>query len=151
MKVIKSCCGIIFFYRGYQHYAKKQLQRLCSKLKFRKQYILNSSQNESPIFLMFFFQHFSSLSDFNECNNGADNQCSTNAKCLNTWYPGANSATPGYHCVCNPGWSGNGITCNSKEYTTISFSLILTKETFSPHNNGLMEQMIIILTVLKMF
>ena len=42
-------------------------------------------------------------SDIDECASATTNNCDSNATCTNT--PG------GFTCMCNQGYTGNGITC----------------------------------------
>ena len=53
--------------------------------------------------------------DVNECENG-NNSCHDNANCTNT--------IGSYTCSCNTGFSGDGITCNSKSTLPIPLQYI---------------------------
>jgi len=44
--------------------------------------------------------------DVNECENGSAN-CSVDATCTNT--------VPGFNCTCNPGYQGDGFSCEGKQ------------------------------------
>ena len=50
--------------------------------------------------------------DIDECGEGGDNDCSSNATCTNT--PG------GYNCTCLHGYTGNGTTCTGKTVPILS-------------------------------
>ena len=45
--------------------------------------------------------------DINECGNG-NHDCDMNANCTNT--------NGSFVCVCNSGWSGDGVVCNGKYF-----------------------------------
>ena len=47
------------------------------------------------------FPWTASLTDIDECSS--DGACDDNAECYNS--------IPGFHCVCNIGFSGNGLFC----------------------------------------
>ena len=44
--------------------------------------------------------------DINECSDASLNDCDDNAHCTNT--------IGSFNCTCDPGYSGNGITCLGK-------------------------------------
>ena len=49
--------------------------------------------------------------DINECESNDSNNCDENAQCTNT--------DGSYICTCNPGYSGDGVSCTSKLATTL--------------------------------
>ena len=49
--------------------------------------------------------------DVNECESNDSNNCDENAQCTNT--------DGSYTCSCNPGYSGDGVSCTSKLATTV--------------------------------
>ena len=51
--------------------------------------------------------------DVNECS--VKNLCSTNATCANT--------NGSFICTCNPGFSGNGLTCDGMLHYGLNFLL----------------------------
>ena len=50
--------------------------------------------------------HFFCHVDINECEGDDSNNCHENANCTNT--------DGSYTCSCNPGYTGDGVTCTSK-------------------------------------
>ena len=54
---------------------------------------------------------FPSFVDKHECNDGT-HVCGDNARCENT--------AGGYECHCNPGFTGDGETCNGKHTSCIT-------------------------------
>ena len=50
--------------------------------------------------------HFHCNSDINECEGDDLNNCHENAQCTNT--------EGSFNCSCNPGYTGDGVTCTSK-------------------------------------
>ena len=52
--------------------------------------------------------HFHCNSDLDECGSDDLNNCHENAQCNNT--------VGSFNCSCNPGYTGDGVTCTSKIY-----------------------------------
>ena len=54
------------------------------------------------------FIFFSNVTDIDECSSTNLNNCHGNAECINT--------IGGFNCTCDPGYSGDGITCSGKVF-----------------------------------
>ena len=52
--------------------------------------------------------------DIDECETDAD-KCDINADCTNT--------IGSYTCMCHPGYSGNGVSCNGRKLILVGFFL----------------------------
>ena len=50
--------------------------------------------------------------DMNECESNDSNNCDENAQCTNT--------EGSYTCSCNPGYTGDGVSCTSKLTTLLA-------------------------------
>ena len=59
---------------------------------------------------------FLNFLDVDECGNG-NHDCDMNANCMNT--------DGSFVCVCNSGWSGDGVVCNSKYFILCVIEFLL--------------------------